>query len=232
MQIARQFFILSLAIMFAPFAYAGNLAYECSAPLLEVKFPVVNGNYSGTVTGGNLFLSSDIPNPPTVIWRSANIDKLYTLMMIDLDGNANGSYPDAVAPGKNAPVRHWIVGNIPGAVLRSKGYDETSSKAGNCKVDIVMPYRAPFIPMVSDRYGIYLFEQNKAISYAPLHPAITNFNYANYIEKYKLGKAKASNYFVAVHVSVSPFSGKPFHGNDVSKNWHKDFGKGKLAPCN
>ncbi len=232
MQIARQFFTLCLALIFAPSAYAGNLAYECSTPILEVKFPVLYGHYNGTVTGGNLFLSSDIPNPPTVIWQKANIKKLYTLMMVDLDGNAYGSYPDAVAPGKNSPVRHWIVGNIPGDVLRSRGYDETSSKAGNGKIDIVMPYRTPFIPMVSDRYGLYLFEQNKAISFVPLHSAITNFDYADFIEKYKLGKPKASNYFVAVHVSQSPFSGKPFHGNDVSKNWHKDFGKGKLAPCN
>jgi len=41
-------------------------------------------------------LQTDIPNAPVVKWRAAEAGKLYTLMMLDLDGNANGSWPDPV----------------------------------------------------------------------------------------------------------------------------------------
>jgi hypothetical protein len=41
----------------------------------------------------------------------------------------------------------------------------------------------------------------------------------------------ADNYFVALYTSISPFSGKPFQGNDVTAAWHKDLGKGALRPA-
>ena len=67
-----------------------ELNYECSTPPLEVAFAIVDGRYNGTVGCGNLFLQSDIPTAPVVQWKRANAGKLYTLMMLDLDGNANG----------------------------------------------------------------------------------------------------------------------------------------------
>lgn len=59
-------------------------------------------------------------------------------MMIDPDGNANGSWPDLVPPGKNSPVRHWIVGNIPG----DKG------------LNIVADPNSPLVGLVSSK-GVY-----------------------------------------------------------------------------
>jgi Phosphatidylethanolamine-binding protein len=223
-------YCLSLAT--CSFASAKAVDYGCSNPPLDITFAVQDGHYSGAVTCGNLFLQSDIPNAPIVRWKKADAKKLYTLMMLDLDGNANGSFPDAVQPGENSTVRHWIVGNIPGDLLSGKGYIESSSgEPQNNKISVLQPYRAPHIPVVSDRYGIYIFEQAKATDFKALPPSITNFDYSAFLGNYQLGQPLASNYFVAIYTSESPFSGKPFHGNDVSGTWHQGLGKGKLAPA-
>jgi Phosphatidylethanolamine-binding protein len=210
-------------------ANARELDYTCEPPI-EVTFAGKDLHYSGAVNCGNLFLQSDIPNAPVVRWKGADASKLYTLMMLDFDGNAYGSWPDPVAPGENAPVRHWIVGNIPGELLRSSGYVESESHSGIGAMRVLQPYRAPHIPVVSDRYGIYLFEQTKRIEFAAVSGPITNFDYSTFLGTYQLGDPKASNFFVALHTSESPFSGKPFHGNDVSQTWHHGYGEGKLAP--
>ena len=211
-------------------ASARELNYGCSKPQLEVTFTVKDRRYTGAVSCGNLFLQSDIPTAPVVRWKGADATKLYTLMMLDLDGNANGSWPDPVSPGENATVRHWIAGNIPGDLLRAAGYVESGSDSGIKTMRVLQPYRAPHIPVVSDRYGIYLFEQTKRIDFAALSGPITNFDYSTFLDTYQLGDPKASNFFVAIYTSESPFSGKPFHGNDVSGGWHQGYKKGKLAP--
>jgi hypothetical protein len=208
-------------------AAARELDYGCSTPPIEVTFNVKN--FSGVVNCGNLFFQSDIPAAPLVKWSGADAIELYTLLMLDFDGDAKGSWPDAVASGENSPVRHWIVGNLPGDVLR-KGYLESATQPGVDKSSVLQPYRAPHIPMVSDRYGIYLFEQPKRIEFAAVTGPITNFDYSTFLDTYHLADPKASNYFVAVYTSESPFSGKPFHGNDVSGVWHQGLGKGNLTP--
>lgn len=228
--------ILALSLFSqGPSADAKELSYSKSTPPLEVTFQIEGGHYSGEVTGGNLFLQTDISQAPCVRWTKANKKKLYTLLMLDFDGNANGSWPDEVPPGENSPVRHWIVGNIPGAQLAGKGYIEKSgiaadvapSKTGGLAV--CQPYRYPHIPVVSDRYGLYIFEQSGALEFAAVPDPITNFDHNAFLKKYKFADPVASNYFMAVYTSESPFSGKAFTGNDVSKTWHKDLGKGKLG---
>ena len=208
---------------------AKELTYERTDPPLEVTFTVTGGHYSGVVTGGNLFLQSDISVAPVVRWKEAAAGKFYTLMMLDFDGNANGSWPDPVPSGENSPVRHWIVGNIPGDLLRGAGYVESASNPANKKPTVLQEYRAPHIPMVSDRYGLYLFEQAKEIDFAPVTGPITNFDFKKFLQTYQLESPAASNFFVAIYTSESPFSGKAFHGNDVSQTWHKDYGKGELT---
>ena len=197
---------------------------------MEVTFAEKDRHYSGAVNCGNLFLQSDIPSAPVVRWKGADASKFYTLMMLDFDGNADGSWPDPVPPGENSTVRHWIVGNIPGDLLSGAGYLESGNDSGIDKTSVLQPYRAPHIPVVSDRYGIYLFAQTKRIEFAAVSGPITNFDYSTFLDTYKLGDPKASNFFVAIYTSESPFSGKPFHGNDVSGVWHRSYGKGKLAP--
>ena len=209
---------------------ASEPSYGCSAPPLEVRFAIAGGRYNGAVNCGNLFVQSDIPTAPVVRWNRARVGKFYTLIMVDFDGNAHGSWPDQVAPGENAPVRHWIVGNIPGDVLRRTGYREAGTGAGSKAINVLQPYRDPHIPVVSDRYGVYLFRQAKQLQFAAVPDPITNFPLAAFLEKYHLSKPEASNFFVVIYTSESPFSGKAFHGNDVSGTWHQDLGKGKLLP--
>jgi phosphatidylethanolamine-binding protein (PEBP) family uncharacterized protein len=211
-----------------PAASASQLTYGCSKPPLEATFQVTGGHYNGAVSCGNIFLQNDIPTAPVVRWVAAKAKKLYMLLMIDFDGNAEGSWPDAVLPGSNAPVRHWIVGNIPGAMLSGTGYVESDGPADKT-ISLVQPYRAPHIPEVSDRYGAYLFEQPTRIDYATLPDPVTNFNCYGFLDQYKLGTPVASNWFVAVYTSESPFSGKDFHGNPVTKTWHKGLGHGGLV---
>lgn len=223
-------FILLFAI--CPIVTGKVLKYGCSEPLLKISFAVGDGHYSGEVNCGNLFLQSDIPNAPRVKWKEAEEGKFYTLMMLDLDGNAKGSWQDPVFPGENSPVRHWLVGNIPGDLLAGSGYQESArdKESGSKKIAVLQPYRSPHIPVVSDRYGFYLFEQQKEFNFAALSGPVTNFDYASFLKTYKLGDPLAYNFCVAIYTSDSPFSGNAFQGNDVSRLWHQDYGKGKLAP--
>lgn len=211
---------------------AKELSYTSSTPPLEVTFKIAGGHYSGMVTGGNLFLQTDIPDAPLVRFKGAKKEKLYTLMMIDFDGNAHGSWPDKVAPGKNSPVRHWLVGNIPGSVLTGDGYRESGIDAvlpvDKVKPTVLQAYRAPHIPVVSDRYALYLFEQGRHLDFAPVPEPITNFDHQAFLQNHHLGDPVASNWFVAIYTSASPFSGQSFHGKDVSGIWHDDLGQGSL----
>ena len=209
---------------------AGDLVYEATDPPLEMTFAVEGGHYSGVVHPGSLFLQTDISNTPLVRWKQAEAGALYTLLMLDFDGNANGSWPDAVASGENSPVRHWIVGNISGDQLRTTGYVESLGARGADQPTILQPYRAPHIPVVSDRYVAYLFKQAGRIEFAEVTGPITNFDHAAFLKKYQLEAPLAANWFVAVYTSESPFSGKPFQGNDVTATWHKDLGKSELRP--
>jgi len=229
-QLPAALMVFSVVFATAGVAAANELKYECSVPPLEVNFAIAGGRYNGAVNCGNLFLQTDIPTAPVVRWKRANPRKLYTLMMLDFDGNANGSWPDPVPPGENSPVRHWIVGNLPGDLLRGTGYRESEGASGSKTVSVLQSYRDPHIPVVSDRYGVYLFQQEKEIQFAAVSDSITNFDHATFLEKYRLGAPKASNFFVAIYTSESPFSGKAFHGNDVSGSWHQGYGKGKLPP--
>ena len=219
-----------VAAVLAGSAFAGDLVYEATDPPLEITFAVEGGHYSGVVHPGSLFLQADISDAPVVRFAQAEPGAYYTLMMLDFDGNANGSWPDAVPSGENSPVRHWIVGNIPGEQLRSTGYVESLDAKGTDQPSILQPYRAPHIPVVSDRYGVYVFKQSGRAEFAEVAGPITNFDHAAFLKRYQLSDAVAANWFVALYTSVSPFTGKPFQGNDVAATWHKDLGKGALRP--
>lgn len=221
------FLVMSASSIAGEETAASEISFTCTPEPLRVRFEVKGGHYNGEVNCGNLFLQPDIPVAPVVTYGSAKSGKFYTLMMIDPDGDAHGSWPDPVNPGTNSPVRHWIVGNIQGQVLRD-GYKESTANPND--VSMLEPYRYPHIPGVSDRYGLFVFEQPGRIEFEKLDDSIINFDYMTFIEKYRLEGPKASNFFVAVYTSVSPFTGKPFHGNDVQDTWHKDYGKGRLLP--
>ena len=222
--------VVAVLAVLAGSASAGDLDYGATEPPLEIIFAVDGGHYSGVVHPGSLFLQADISNAPVVRFSQAEAGAYYTLMMLDFDGNANGSWPDAVPSGENSPVRHWIVGNIPGGQLRSTGYVESLEAKGPDQPAVLQPYRAPHIPVVSDRYGVYVFKQSSRMEFAEVAGPITNFDHVAFLKKYQLSDPVAANWFVALYTSVSPFSGKAFQGNDVTATWHKDLGQGALRP--
>lgn len=222
--------ILASAAVLAGTALAGDLAYEATDPPLGITFAVEGGHYSGVVHPGSLFLQADISAAPVVRFAEAEPGVFYTLMMLDFDGNANGSWPDAVPPGENAPVRHWIVGNISGEQLRTTGYVESPDAKGKDQPAVLQPYRAPHIPVVSDRYGVYVFKQPGRMEFAEVTGPITNFDHAAFLQKHQLSDPVAANWFVALYTSQSPFTGKAFQGNDVTATWRNNLGRGNLRP--
>jgi hypothetical protein len=161
--------------------------YECTDPPLEVTFAVAGGHYSGVVTGGNLFLQPDISDAPIVRWQKAAAGKFYYADDAGLRREREWLLADPVPSGENSPVRHWIVGNIPGDRLSGAGYVESAGDSPIKNPTVLQPYRAPHIPMVSDRYGLYLFEQPKEIEFAAVTGPITNYDFAKFLETYRFG---------------------------------------------
>jgi hypothetical protein len=100
------------------------------------------------------------------------------------------------------------VGNIPGDLLSGAGYVESAGDSPIKNPTVLQPYRAPHIPMVSDRYGLYLFEQPKEIEFAAVTGPITNYDFAKFLETYRLADPAACNFFVAIYTSNLHFREK------------------------
>ena len=83
------------------------------------------------------------------------------------------------------------MGNIPGELLRTTGYTEPAIDTEADKPRVIQAYRAPHIPVVSDRYGLYLFEQTGRIEFAELTGSITNFDYTAFLKAHRLGRAQS-----------------------------------------
>ena len=93
-----------------------KLAFNCGkTSFLNVDYSAIQ-IYSGAVLCGNLFLEQDIGGhtlplhiAPIVTFPAASDTALYSLIMVDPDSFANGSWPFVTAPGPYAPVRHWVM---------------------------------------------------------------------------------------------------------------------------
>lgn len=122
---------------------------------------------------------------PTVTLGSAQAGKGYTLMMIDPDA------PSRAEP-RAAPIRHWVVIDIPGAGL---------AKGDISGGTVTSPYHQPGPPAGSGyhRYGQFVFEQPtpKLADFTPFKGSIALWNYSSFIGQYKLGEKVASNYLLA-----------------------------------
>jgi len=170
--------------------------FACSNPALNVIYDVEY--YSGVVACGNLFRESDIGGgknvAPIVQWPQAKADAIYAFVMTDPDADLDGSFPLATKPGSHAPVRHWVVGNIPGTVLLNDG-DLTSGTT------TVAPFIGPSPPAGSHRYGQFLFEQKGTIEYEIFANTSShvNWDYFNWTKTYDLGDPIASNWHITDH---------------------------------
>ena len=84
--------------------------FDCTSPPLEVRFDEPIGSLA---CGTHLYkLNSSLANGPHITYSGADPAKGYVLMMIDPDAPSRAQPTDA-------PIRHWLVVNIPGAALRA-----------------------------------------------------------------------------------------------------------------
>ena len=129
--------------------------------------------------------SPPLAHAPKITLSSAKSSAGYALMMIDPDA------PSAAMP-RAAPIRHWLVVDIPGAGL-AKG-----DISGGM---IASPYHQPGPPVGTGyhRYGQFIFEQPtpKLADFKPLEGSIALWNYTAFIDKYQLGEKVASNFLLA-----------------------------------
>ena len=152
---------------------------------------------------GNLFLQGDTPSPPVVTLPGIE-DGVYTLLMVDPDANMNGSWPLTREAGDHAPVRHWVVGNIPALTLALG--DALKPQNLTADGDELTPYKAPGPLGGSHRYGLFLFKQSGAIEFDALdNDSRTNWDYGAFIAKYELGEKLASNFFMVQYFSCTDY---------------------------
>lgn len=169
------------------------LEFECSDPPLGVQFDIPY--YSGKINCGSLMLKADIGCDvnlaPQVTLESIVPDAHYTLIMFDPDATVGGSWPDIMDRGKNGPVRHWVVGNIPAAILRSGNLSGATE---------ISPFKGPCLSAGSHRYFYFLFEQPAGwIDFTPLpsdRVSLRQWDYDAFVQQYGLGDPVASNWHV------------------------------------
>jgi len=177
--------------------FVGDLEFKCTQPALQVDYAHVK-YYSGKVSCGNLFLESDIGGginvPPVVKYALPKSDSLYTFLMVDPDADLpnNGSWPDVIIPGGHAPVRHWVVGNLNAAALRSGNFSAATT---------VSPFVGPSPPYGSHRYGQFLFVQSGKMDFEDYAgKSVADWDYKGFLGKYGLGgNLVASNWHITAH---------------------------------
>jgi phosphatidylethanolamine-binding protein (PEBP) family uncharacterized protein len=177
--------------------YIEDLEFACTDFLLQVEYSHIK-YYSGKVSCGNLFSEADIGGgihiAPIVKYPLAKNGSLYTFIMMDPDADLpnNGSWPDVIIPGGHAPVRHWVVGNLDAASLRTGDFSSATT---------VSPFVGPSPPYGSHRYGQFLFEQLKKFHFEDFTGKSTvQWDYKGFLGKYALGdKPVASNWHITEH---------------------------------
>jgi phosphatidylethanolamine-binding protein (PEBP) family uncharacterized protein len=174
--------------------YVEDLKFECTEPALLVNYSHIE-YYNGEVSCGNLFLESDIGGginvAPIVKFPDAKEGTYYTLVMMDPDADLpnNGSWPDVTTPGSHAPVRHWVVGNIDAAALKSGDFSSATT---------VESFLGPSPPFGSHRYGQFLFAQNQRQNFSVYasNASRTQWDWKGWLGTYAMSEPVASNWHV------------------------------------
>lgn len=187
------------------FTCSGGSTFDPVSPLI-VNFTQIT-HYTSQANCGNLILESDLHiltvdggyTIPEITYKPGYYQNLYTFMMIDPDANDDCSWPDCGEPGDHAPVRHYLLGNIPGEYLSIGG----GSSVIEDNSELLTPFKAPTPGGGSHRYGLFLFLQpggRTPIEFAPLNNSvIIQWDYADFIDSYDLSEPIASNWFIAQH---------------------------------
>jgi len=160
--------------------------YTCGyGDRLTVGFP--SANTSIVVECGTTvpYSIAHYMDTPSFSFGEASPASFYTLAMVDPD-----------APSRSDPtyreVRHYLVGNIPGAALRRPDADFPDT------VDVLSDFVNPSPPEDTGyhRYVQLLYSQgNSIIAFDAVPDSVTNFNVTAFAQQYGLGDPVASNYF-------------------------------------
>jgi len=150
----------------------GDLDFNCTSVPLNVTFgQPIGAIHCGTKLSG--CWTSPVQKQPVVQLPSAATNAQYLVMMVD---------PDAPTPQdpSHSPIRHWLVGNVPGSVLHSGGNISSAT--------VLEPFHGPHPPQGSDyhRYGQFVFQQPQLDIKFAAPGSRTNWNYAAYLATYNI----------------------------------------------
>lgn len=138
----------------------------------------------GSIDLGNTFTALQVRNRPTVSWKNAKPNELYTLIMTD-PGAIEGRNPN------DKEWHHWIVGNIPGNDV-DKG-------------DILTSFFPSGPPKDSGvhRYVFLLYKQSGKLDFknqiklgAYQIDGRSPFSTFDFAKKHNLGEAVAGNFYL------------------------------------
>eukprot|EP01116_Phalansterium_solitarium_P011080 TRINITY_DN26688_c0_g1_i1.p1 TRINITY_DN26688_c0_g1~~TRINITY_DN26688_c0_g1_i1.p1 ORF type:complete len:175 (-),score=39.42 TRINITY_DN26688_c0_g1_i1:323-847(-) len=153
--------------------------FNCTNPPLSVSFP----DSVGKVLCGTVVPKPATQLAPFVSYPNAVGSAGYLLAMLDPDA------PSHQNPTR-APIRHWLVGNIPGTDL-AVGNVTTSSLT-------LTPYAGPQPSQGTGfhRYVLFVFQQPApVVKYAPLSSNRTNFDVDGFLDLYGIADKQISNFF-------------------------------------
>ncbi|CAO1342353.1 unnamed protein product [Diamesa serratosioi] len=138
----------------------------------------------GSIDLGNTFTALQVRNRPTVSWKNAKPNELYTLVMTD-PGAIKGRNPN------DKEWHHWIVGNIPGNDV-DKGDILTSFLPSGPPKD-----------SGSHRYVFLLYKQSGKLDFknqiklgAYQMDGRSPFSTLDFAKKHNLGEAVAGNFYL------------------------------------
>jgi len=195
----------------SPHNHAPEFIFGCTSPPLEVDFSSSISTHNAKAGCGNLFLQSELVQPPAVaLAQPARTDGKYMIMMVDPDCGMNGSWPIVRAPGHQAPCRHWTVGNLPGSAF-SLGAQASFDALGDTLTGWLP---SPKPSCGSHRYGICVLEQTDHLKFDESDycvnggPCAFHFNTTAFMVKYQL-KVLACNLLVVQHIDHSEAHGCP-----------------------
>lgn len=165
--------------------------FACTSPPLNVRYSDPLGEINcGHTPHESLSQTPQLARAPHIRYADADSNKSYVLMMIDPDAPSRDN-PTA------APIRHWLVVNIPGDALASGdvgGGPEGGPMEGQGTA--LSEYRQPHPPNGTGyhRYAQFLFEQPHVnIHDYSVNVSIAHFHYWEFISQYGLGQKIRSN---------------------------------------
>ena len=156
---------------------------------------------TGAASCGNSMQQGDVQSEPSVGFPGAEKSKLYLFVMVDPDACLGDTDPcqswtpgTTAPPGKAAPVRHWVVGNIYGETLR-EGRMATYA-------EVFTPFKGPAPPSGAHRYGFFVWEQQGEVADPQFGDNRTALDYEAFLREAKISSPPVASNWIIVHHST------------------------------